>query len=168
MLAVLLLLLSSPSHPSLSLSSLVLCLLLLPPRLSWTPPRCRHCSDNSFVARRETFEIDDDCDSLTWEENEDTLLLWEDFTNYNVPGAIAAANGHGEADAEGQDPVSPVRASGGGGTLRLSTRYHAVSCSCARTLFIYESCPIFRLFSCYTERNVSQCILNRVRVRVRV
>uniref|UniRef100_A0A3B4GPL2 Intermediate filament family orphan 2 n=1 Tax=Pundamilia nyererei TaxID=303518 RepID=A0A3B4GPL2_9CICH len=29
---------------------------------------------------RETFEIDDDCDSLTWEENEETLLLWEDFT----------------------------------------------------------------------------------------
>uniref|UniRef100_A0A8C2HH00 Delta-1-pyrroline-5-carboxylate dehydrogenase, mitochondrial n=1 Tax=Cyprinus carpio TaxID=7962 RepID=A0A8C2HH00_CYPCA len=32
---------------------------------------------------RETFEIDDDCDSLTWEENDDTLLLWEDFANYN-------------------------------------------------------------------------------------
>ncbi|CAL8355600.1 unnamed protein product [Gadus morhua 'NCC'] len=69
-----------------------------------------HCSDNSSVARRETFEIDDDCDSLTWEENEDTLLLWEDFTNYNMPGAIAAANGHAnghaEGDAEGQDPNS--------------------------------------------------------------
>ena len=73
----------------------------------------RHCSDNSFVARRETFEIDDDdCDSLTWEENEETLLLWEDFTNYNVPFAIAApictttgpCNGNGEA----ADPVSPV------------------------------------------------------------
>uniref|UniRef100_A0A3B3UJU5 Intermediate filament family orphan 2 n=1 Tax=Poecilia latipinna TaxID=48699 RepID=A0A3B3UJU5_9TELE len=38
---------------------------------------------------RETFEIDDDCDSLTWEENEDTLLLWEDFTNYNMPCTIA-------------------------------------------------------------------------------
>ena len=35
--------------------------------------------------RRETFDFDDDCDSLTWEENEDTLLLWEDFTNCN-PG----------------------------------------------------------------------------------
>lgn len=33
--------------------------------------------------RRETFDFDDDCDSLTWEENEDTLLLWEDFTNCN-------------------------------------------------------------------------------------
>ncbi|XP_023119995.1 intermediate filament family orphan 2 isoform X2 [Amphiprion ocellaris] len=39
---------------------------------------------------RETFEIDDDCDSLTWEENEETLLLWEDFTNYNLPCAITA------------------------------------------------------------------------------
>ena len=98
------------------LSSLVLCLPI--PHLSWAP--CRHCSDNSSVARRETFEIDDDCDSLTWEENEDTLLLWEDFTNYNMPGAIAAANGHAnghasghaEGDAEGQDPVSLIRASG--------------------------------------------------------
>ncbi|KAK9391983.1 intermediate filament family orphan 2 [Crotalus adamanteus] len=34
-------------------------------------------------APRETFDFDDDCDSLTWEENEDTLLLWEDFTNCN-------------------------------------------------------------------------------------
>ncbi|XP_061583382.1 intermediate filament family orphan 2 isoform X2 [Cololabis saira] len=51
-----------------------------------------HSSDNSFVARRETFEIDDDCDSLTWEENEETLLLWEDFANYNVPSNIAATN----------------------------------------------------------------------------
>ncbi|XP_070758885.1 intermediate filament family orphan 2 [Enoplosus armatus] len=61
---------------------------------------------------RETFEIDDDCDSLTWEENEETLLLWEDFTNYNVPCAIAAAactntcpsDGNGEAaDPDSQD-----------------------------------------------------------------
>ncbi|XP_054639941.1 intermediate filament family orphan 2 isoform X1 [Dunckerocampus dactyliophorus] len=49
-----------------------------------------HCSDNSSVARRETFELDDDCDSLTWEENEETLLLWEDFTNYNVPCSFTA------------------------------------------------------------------------------
>ncbi|TRY87057.1 hypothetical protein DNTS_009149, partial [Danionella cerebrum] len=33
---------------------------------------------------RETFEFDDDCDSLAWEETEETLLLWEDFTNYNT------------------------------------------------------------------------------------
>ncbi|KAI3369941.1 hypothetical protein L3Q82_024745 [Scortum barcoo] len=40
-----------------------------------------------------SIEIDDgdSCDSLTWEENEETLLLWEDFTNYNVPCTIAAA-----------------------------------------------------------------------------
>ncbi|XP_051769033.1 intermediate filament family orphan 2 isoform X1 [Ctenopharyngodon idella] len=42
---------------------------------------------------RETFEIDDDCDSLTWEENDDTLLLWEDFTNYNVPCALTNSTG---------------------------------------------------------------------------
>ncbi|KAM7007022.1 intermediate filament family orphan 2 isoform 2-T2 [Tautogolabrus adspersus] len=41
---------------------------------------------------RETFDIDDDCDSLTWEENEETLLLWEDFTNYNMPYTIAATS----------------------------------------------------------------------------
>ncbi|XP_031157506.1 intermediate filament family orphan 2 isoform X1 [Sander lucioperca] len=69
-----------------------------------------HCSDNSFVARRETFEIDDDCDSLTWEENEETLLLWEDFTNYNVPCTITATPGTtaGPADGNGEahDPDS--------------------------------------------------------------
>ncbi|XP_062046507.1 intermediate filament family orphan 2 isoform X1 [Lepus europaeus] len=36
-----------------------------------------------FNQLRETFDFDDDCDSLTWEENEDTLLLWEDFANCN-------------------------------------------------------------------------------------
>nr|XP_061794713.1 intermediate filament family orphan 2-like isoform X1 [Nerophis lumbriciformis] len=49
-----------------------------------------HPSDNPSVARRETFELDDDCDSLTWEENEETLLLWEDFANYNVPCGLTA------------------------------------------------------------------------------
>ncbi|XP_046896536.1 intermediate filament family orphan 2-like [Hypomesus transpacificus] len=45
---------------------------------------------------RETFDFEDDCDSLAW-ENEDTLLLWEDFTNYNLPSASAsAAEGQGE------------------------------------------------------------------------
>ncbi|XP_019952234.2 intermediate filament family orphan 2 isoform X1 [Paralichthys olivaceus] len=65
-----------------------------------------HCSDNSFVARRETFEIDDDCDSLTWEENEQTLLLWEDFTNYNVPCAITATNCTTNGNGEAADPDS--------------------------------------------------------------
>ncbi|KAM9859549.1 intermediate filament family orphan 2 [Aulostomus maculatus] len=59
---------------------------------------------------RETFEIDDDCDSLTWEENEETLLLWEDFTNYNVPCSITAAPCNNtcssEANGEGNDPDS--------------------------------------------------------------
>ncbi|XP_069467177.1 intermediate filament family orphan 2 isoform X2 [Ambystoma mexicanum] len=36
-----------------------------------------------FNQLRETYDFDDDCDSLTWEENEDTLLLWEDFSNGN-------------------------------------------------------------------------------------
>ncbi|XP_076132524.1 intermediate filament family orphan 2 isoform X1 [Alosa pseudoharengus] len=56
-------------------------------------------SDNSFVARRETFEFDDDCDSLAWEETEDTLLLWDDFCSYSspVPAAAMACNGHGDA-----------------------------------------------------------------------
>ncbi|XP_038871258.1 intermediate filament family orphan 2-like [Salvelinus namaycush] len=45
---------------------------------------------------RETFDIDDDCDSLTWEENDETLLLWEDFNNYNIqPGAITAVSQDG-------------------------------------------------------------------------
>lgn len=72
----------------------------------------RHCSDNSFVARRETFEIDDDCDSLTWEENEETLLLWEDFANYNMPYTLAAPTSTTtcprEGTSEAADPVSPV------------------------------------------------------------
>ncbi|XP_026163548.1 intermediate filament family orphan 2 isoform X2 [Mastacembelus armatus] len=59
---------------------------------------------------RETFEIDDDCDSLTWEENEETLLLWEDFTNYNVPftitGTACATSGTCDGNAEAADPDS--------------------------------------------------------------
>lgn len=78
---------------------------------SLLPVPHRHCSDNCSVARRETFEIDDDCDSLTWEENEETLLLWEDFTNYNIPCsiALAACSNACPADgpAEAADPVSP-------------------------------------------------------------
>ncbi|XP_067873391.1 intermediate filament family orphan 2 isoform X2 [Heterodontus francisci] len=33
---------------------------------------------------RETFDFEDDCDSLSWEENEETLLLWEDFAEYTT------------------------------------------------------------------------------------
>eukprot|EP00079_Xenopus_tropicalis_P032051 XP_017945822.1 PREDICTED: intermediate filament family orphan 2 isoform X4 [Xenopus tropicalis] len=43
-----------------------------------------------FNQLRETYDFDDDCDSLTWEENEDTLLLWEDFTNCNPPVEVPA------------------------------------------------------------------------------
>ncbi|MCI4387378.1 hypothetical protein PGIGA_G00073370 [Pangasianodon gigas] len=51
---------------------------------------------------RETFEFDDDCDSLAWEETEETLLLWEDFTNSPViststTAASAAAGAHSSA-----------------------------------------------------------------------
>ncbi|XP_072308753.1 intermediate filament family orphan 2 isoform X2 [Eucyclogobius newberryi] len=64
-----------------------------------------HCSDdNSFVARRETFDIDDDCDSLTWEENEETLLLWEDFANYNVPSSLTTATCPASSDPNGDAP----------------------------------------------------------------
>ncbi|XP_051947222.1 intermediate filament family orphan 2 isoform X2 [Xyrauchen texanus] len=47
---------------------------------------------------RETFEFDDDCDSLAWEETGETLLLWEDFSNYSslnlttTPNTTAAAS----------------------------------------------------------------------------
>ncbi|KAL1021353.1 hypothetical protein UPYG_G00012180 [Umbra pygmaea] len=50
---------------------------------------------------RETFDLDDDCDSLAWEENEETLLLWEDFANYNTPSAAASGSAGGCAAAEG-------------------------------------------------------------------
>lgn len=53
----------------------------------------RGCSANWFVGRRETFEFDDDCDSLAWEETGETLLLWEDFSNYNSLTTSAAATG---------------------------------------------------------------------------
>ncbi|CAK7298873.1 Non-homologous end joining factor IFFO1 [Vulpes lagopus] len=39
------------------------------------------------------YDFEDDCDSLTWEETEETLLLWEDFSGY----AMAAAEAQGES-----------------------------------------------------------------------
>lgn len=91
----------SPLPFHLHVSSLFLCPSLsplLPPFLL-----CRTCSDdNSFVTRRETFDFDDDCDSLAWEENGETLLLWEDFANYNTPCAAASAAAGACAAAEGQ------------------------------------------------------------------
>uniref|UniRef100_A0AAR2KZW7 IF rod domain-containing protein n=1 Tax=Pygocentrus nattereri TaxID=42514 RepID=A0AAR2KZW7_PYGNA len=55
---------------------------------------------------RETFDIDDDCDSLTWEENEETLLLWEDFTNYNVPFSINNTANGPDCNGGSQEAVS--------------------------------------------------------------
>ena len=49
-----------------------------------------------------------------------------------------------------------------GSDICCTTRYHAIACSCARMLIywsVFQS-TIVRLFSCYTERNVNQCILN--------
>ncbi|XP_017904078.1 PREDICTED: intermediate filament family orphan 1 isoform X7 [Capra hircus] len=40
------------------------------------------------------YDFEDDCDSLTWEETEETLLLWEDFSGY----ALAAAEAPGELE----------------------------------------------------------------------
>lgn len=37
-----------------------------------------------FHFRREC-EFEDDCDSLAWEETEETLLLWEDFPGCTLP-----------------------------------------------------------------------------------
>ncbi|XP_052465201.1 intermediate filament family orphan 2 isoform X1 [Carassius gibelio] len=62
-----------------------------------------HCSDNSFVARRETSEMDDDCDSLTWEENDDTLLLWEDFNNYNMPYSLTNSSAAPDSNGDAHD-----------------------------------------------------------------
>ncbi|XP_033897840.1 non-homologous end joining factor IFFO1 isoform X6 [Acipenser ruthenus] len=39
-------------------------------------------------------DFEDDCDSLTWEETEETLLLWEDFSGY----AMAAVEAQGEQE----------------------------------------------------------------------
>uniref|UniRef100_A0A4W3ILI4 Uncharacterized protein n=1 Tax=Callorhinchus milii TaxID=7868 RepID=A0A4W3ILI4_CALMI len=33
---------------------------------------------------QEKFDIEDDCDSLIWEENKETLLLWKDFSEYTA------------------------------------------------------------------------------------
>ncbi|XP_058261283.1 non-homologous end joining factor IFFO1 isoform X2 [Hemibagrus wyckioides] len=41
-------------------------------------------------------EFEDDCDSLAWEETEETLLLWEDF-----PGCTLSVDTNGEASIKG-------------------------------------------------------------------
>ncbi|XP_069566381.1 non-homologous end joining factor IFFO1-like isoform X1 [Brachyistius frenatus] len=45
-------------------------------------------------------EFEDDCDSLAWEENEETLLLWEDF-----PGCTMGVETHGELQDESIEKV---------------------------------------------------------------
>ncbi|XP_077201942.1 non-homologous end joining factor IFFO1 isoform X2 [Paroedura picta] len=47
------------------------------------------------------YDFEDDCDSLTWEETEETLLLWEDFSGY----AIAAAEAQGEQTDDSLEKV---------------------------------------------------------------
>ncbi|XP_031423623.1 intermediate filament family orphan 2-like isoform X2 [Clupea harengus] len=75
------------------------------------------CSDTSLVARKETFDIDDDCDSLTWEENDETLLLWEDLANYNAPYALNNNNNNtGAVECHG-DSAEPVSQEGSLGSL---------------------------------------------------
>ncbi|XP_064415463.1 non-homologous end joining factor IFFO1 isoform X2 [Latimeria chalumnae] len=46
-------------------------------------------------------DFEDDCDSLTWEETEETLLLWEDFSGY----AMAAVEVQGEQQEESLEKV---------------------------------------------------------------
>ncbi|XP_023360304.2 intermediate filament family orphan 1 isoform X5 [Sarcophilus harrisii] len=47
------------------------------------------------------YDFEDDCDSLTWEETEETLLLWEDFSGY----AAAAAEAQGEQQEDSLEKV---------------------------------------------------------------
>ncbi|ERE66531.1 intermediate filament family 1 isoform 1 [Cricetulus griseus] len=56
---------------------------------------CLSESPVSVPAMRE-YDFEDDCDSLTWEETEETLLLWEDFSGY----AMAATEAQGEQQQE--------------------------------------------------------------------
>ncbi|XP_028850316.1 intermediate filament family orphan 2 [Denticeps clupeoides] len=53
---------------------------------------------------REAFDFEDDCDSLAWEETEQTLLLWEDFTGLNTtPAAVAVTT---ECPGDSQDSAA--------------------------------------------------------------
>ncbi|KTF77856.1 hypothetical protein cypCar_00037698 [Cyprinus carpio] len=57
----------------------------------------RNCEDMiqifQITVKRRECEFDDDCDSLAWEETEETLLLWEDF-----PGCTLSVENQGEQD----------------------------------------------------------------------
>lgn len=50
-----------------------------------------------FYFRREC-EFEDDCDSLAWEETEETLLLWEDFPGCTLPPDPAHPPGEVDCD----------------------------------------------------------------------
>nr|XP_033781457.1 intermediate filament family orphan 1 isoform X2 [Geotrypetes seraphini] len=47
------------------------------------------------------YDFEDDCDSLTWEETEETLLLWEDFSGY----AMVAVENQGEQQDDSLEKV---------------------------------------------------------------
>ncbi|XP_063818501.1 non-homologous end joining factor IFFO1 [Pseudophryne corroboree] len=47
------------------------------------------------------YDFEDDCDSLAWEETEETLLLWEDFSGY----AVSAVENQGEAQDDSLEEV---------------------------------------------------------------
>ncbi|EPY87885.1 putative ribosomal RNA methyltransferase NOP2 [Camelus ferus] len=68
-----------------------------PPLRSPAPPAL---TPGLPVSRRE-YDFEDDCDSLTWEETEETLLLWEDFSGY----ALAATEAPGEQPEESLEKV---------------------------------------------------------------
>ncbi|XP_053307145.1 non-homologous end joining factor IFFO1 [Spea bombifrons] len=47
------------------------------------------------------YDFEDDCDSLAWEETEETLLLWEDFSGYTM----SAVESQGEAQDDSLEEV---------------------------------------------------------------
>lgn len=67
---------------------------------SWQEFFCTVLTCCPLAPRRE-YDFEDDCDSLTWEETEETLLLWEDFSGY----AIAAAEVQGEQQDDSLEKV---------------------------------------------------------------
>lgn len=75
---------------------------------AWAPwPDCLAPRVRRRAPQAGDLHFDDDCDSLTWEENEDTLLLWEDFTNCN-PGLELQGEVGRQARASGApSPRSP-------------------------------------------------------------
>ncbi|XP_069861102.1 non-homologous end joining factor IFFO1 isoform X1 [Dipodomys merriami] len=54
-----------------------------------------------MLSQLRELDADDDCDSLSWEETEETLLLWDDFSGY----AMAAAEAQGEPQEDSLEKV---------------------------------------------------------------